>query len=575
MDHRRSALAAILMLVVGAGCSQRVEPSETARFHRISEQFLTQSFERNPVRATRMGVHAFDGSMGRFDAEAMRQRAVELRAALSEAEGLAEAGLDESIRLDRLVFIGGLKSELIEIEETRSWQKDPGFYANVLNDAFQPFIERPFVPKSERLRLLIAREREVPALLRVARENLSNAAPEFIGPAKEQFDNLSRFFSEVLPSAFEDSAATELFAEFRAVNKDAVRSIREFARQLDTEIAPRATADFRWGAPLLHRKLMFAEATSVPVTEMEERATERLVELQGELTMAARAVHPGKSTLEVLEDVARAHPKSEELIPTIRGLLEDLRAFCVRRGIVTIPSEVRCEVTETAPFARVLSLGSLDVPGPFDANPQEAYYKVSLPDPSWPAARRGEHLRFFNEAALPTIAAYETYPGRYLHYLWSKSTPSRVQRLYSSEFMAVGWGHYAESVLLDQGYKADDHRVRVAHQRNALLRLARFITAVRLHTGRMTPEEATQFFIKEAYLEPANALRETRRSMTAPFRAMSYWWGKTEIEDLRADYQRLKGNSFRLREFHDALLRLGRLPIPLARRILLVETPPS
>jgi hypothetical protein len=84
----------------------------------------------------------------------------------------------------------------------------------------------------------------------------------------------------------------------------------------------------------------------------------------------------------------------------------------------------------------------------------------------------------------------------------------------------------------------------------------------------MSYEEGVEFFAREGYMERTNAEREARRGTLDPT-YLVYTLGKTEIMRLREDYRRLRGESFRLGEFHDRLLSYGMPPVRILRMALL------
>lgn len=562
-------LANLFVLAFLVNCSRETtDTRDTQRFNQLVDQYFSDFSRMRPIEATITGYHSYDDQLGRYDAGAMAEQTAYMKSMLRQLDSFDVNRLDASSKRDRLILQNAIRAELIDLEEFPLWKKNPSYYSDILNDSILRLIERVTAPKSERLRLVIERERQIPAFLDVARTNIDHPSRLMVETAIDQFKGTITFFKDVVPQAFADSSATELVDRLKTENAKVIKACQGFVDFLEKDVLPSSNPEFALGEDLLQKKLKYREMIDLPMATLEQRGLDRLKQVQGDFLDTAKKIDATKSPQQVLESVARDHPTGEQLIPAIRRLLEEMRAFCISKNLVTIPSEVRCEVTETAPFARTLSLASLDVPGPYEPFPQEAYFKVTLPDPSWPPDRREGHLRFFNYAALPTVTAFETYPGRYLQYLWSKPVPSKVRRMLPSDFFRSGWAHYAEQLVLDEGYRSGDAKVQLAQLRNSLLRLGRFLTAIDLHTGKMTPEQAVDFFVREAYQERTSAERETRRSITAPMRAMSYAWGKLEILQLREEYRQKKGEAFSLKDFHNDLLRHGAPPIPVLRQIL-------
>ena len=123
-------------------------------------------------------------------------------------------------------------------------------------------------------------------------------------------------------------------------------------------------------------------------------------------------------------------------------------------------------------------------------------------------------------------------------------------------------------MIPDEGYGNGDPRIRLAQLSEALLRDCRYVVGIKLHTQGMTVEEGAKDFETEGFQEPSTAYEEARRGAYNPT-YLYYTLGKLMIYKLRADYQRAKGNAFRLETFHNDFVRQGGLPLKLIRRILL------
>jgi uncharacterized protein (DUF885 family) len=158
-----------------------------------------------------------------------------------------------------------------------------------------------------------------------------------------------------------------------------------------------------------------------------------------------------------------------------------------------------------------------------------------------------------------------------------------VRKLIGANSNAEGWAHYCEQMMLDQGYGqpgagAKDEReskfLRLGQLQDALLRNARFIVGIEMHTGKMSFDEAVDFFQKEGYQAKESALVETKRGTSDPT-YLYYTLGKLEILKLREDLKKKQGADFNLEEFHDNFLRQGFPPIKIVREALLGDDSPA
>jgi len=158
-----------------------------------------------------------------------------------------------------------------------------------------------------------------------------------------------------------------------------------------------------------------------------------------------------------------------------------------------------------------------------------------------------------------------------------------VRKLLGANTDIEGWAHYTEQMMLDEGYGqpgtgAKDEReskfLRLGQLQDALLRNARVIVGIQMHTGKMSYDEAVAFFQKEGYQSKENAVVETRRGAGDPT-YLYYTLGKLEIIKLREDVKKKQGAAFSLEEFHDNFLRQGFPPVKIVREALLGDDSPA
>lgn len=196
--------------------------------------------------------------------------------------------------------------------------------------------------------------------------------------------------------------------------------------------------------------------------------------------------------------------------------------------------------------------------------------QITPPNPTWRAEKVDGYLSFFNPGKLGNLAVHECFPGHFVTDGWLKRVPSMTRRLCMSGTSLEGWAHYAEQMMVEEGFAADDPMLRIGQLQDALWRNARFLVAIGLHTQGMTLEEASTFFQREAHLPQVIAEMEAKRAMTDPD-VVTYTLGKLQFLKLRDDLRKKQGPAFTLKGFHDAVLGAGVLPVKLLREELLGE----
>jgi uncharacterized protein (DUF885 family) len=123
-------------------------------------------------------------------------------------------------------------------------------------------------------------------------------------------------------------------------------------------------------------------------------------------------------------------------------------------------------------------------------------------------------------------------------------------------------------MMIEAGFGHQEYGIRLGQLAEALIRLARFIVGIKLHTEDMSVEQGVRFFRDEAFLEEGSARREAERGTFDPT-YLVYTAGKLMLLKLRQDYKQKHGKAFSLRTFHDTLLANGTAPFWLHRHLML------
>jgi uncharacterized protein (DUF885 family) len=571
-----SALAAVLFLMTFLqACSNRSEQpapgSGDAAFRQLAGEILEDTYKQDPSYATYLGIHKYDDLIADRSAAAVAAQTEELKSFRTRLDAVDAEALSLKAQLDLEQTKQTLDGTLLRNEVIRPWAKDPDIYSSgITNDAFV-IISRTFAPPEQRLKSLIARLKLMPAALTDARKNLDNPPRVYTEIAIEQLDGNRDFFALDVPAAFAEVKDAALMAEFNTANDAVIAALNDYKSFLERDLLPRSNGSFAFGADTYRKVLAADEMIDTPLSDLLAIAGEDLKRNQQEFADAAGKIDPTKPPVEVMADVARDYPPPAELLAVTQGSLDGLMQFVRDKQIIDLPPAPPAKVEETPPFMRATTSASMDTPGPFEKVATEAYYFMTLPDPTWPQAEQDDFMSQWYRPMISNVSVHEVWPGHYVQFLYAKDYPSDVRKVFSTPSNFEGWAHYCEEMMLDEGLHADDPRYRLAQVQDALLRDVRFIVGIKMHTEGMTVEQATQMFVNEAYQPEPVAESEAKRG-TSDATYGYYTMGKLMILKLREDYKAMKGDAYSLREFHNEFIKLGPLPLPLIRKAMLGET---
>jgi uncharacterized protein (DUF885 family) len=547
------------------------------------EYFDTVYFPVQPTLGTLSGYHQYDAKLEDSSRAAIDAQIAALHRYETRVDAVDASGLDQTQRADRELVLANIHGTLLTLETIRPWEKNPDNYSGAVSNAAFSLMERKFAPADDRLRSLIAREKLMPKSLANARENLKNPPKVYTDIAIEQLPGIISFFEHDVPLAFADAKDTALKAEFAKTNAVVIQSLKDYEMWLKTDVLPRSHGEFRIGAENFRKKLAYDEMVDTPLDKLLEIAYADLHKNQAEFNRIAKELEPEKAPSAVLDELGQNHPAPDQLLQSFRDTFTGLIAFIRVHNIVTIPSEVRPIVEETPPFMRATTFASMDTPGPFEKHATEAYFNVTLPEPSMTPKEVEGFMHAFNVGTVISTAVHEAYPGHYVQFLWVPRAPSRVRKLLGASSNAEGWAHYCEQMMLDQGYgqpgagaktEREAKFLRLGQLQDALLRDARFVVGIKMHTGQFSIDDAIAFFEKDGYQSHETGIVETKRGTADPT-YLYYTLGKLEIMKLRADLQVKQGAAFSLQKFHDAFLSQGYPPIKIVRQAMLGDDSPA
>ncbi len=573
--------------MLGSASAQRISADgATQTFDFLSEQYFDQVyFKYQPTAGTVAGFHQYDTQLEDYSAATLEKQRVALHVWEKKIAAIDAAALDAPQAADHDILLNSIRSAILTLEVVRPLEKNPDAYSSGATGSIFVLMERPFAPANTRLRSVVEREKLIPTQLLEARQNLKNPPKVFTEIALEQIDGLVSFFETDVPSAFSDATDAGVKAEFAKSNAVVIEALKSYGAWMKNDLLPRSNGDYKLGEDTFRKELALNEMVDVPLDHLLQIAMNDLHKNQAEFARVAKEIDPAKTPQQMLAELASIHPAPDKLLPAFHDTFDSLTNFIRTHHIITIPSEVQPTLEETPPFMRATTQASMDPPGPYETHSTKAYFNVTLPEKDWTPERVSEHMAAFNVGTIISTSVHEAYPGHYVQFLWSPQVTSKVRKLIGANTNIEGWAHYCEQMMLDQGYgqpgfgantEREAKLVRLGQLQDALLRDARFVASIRLHTGvggAMSFDDAVNFFVSDGYQSRAIGTMETKRG-TSDALYLYYTLGKLEIMKLREDVKAKQGAKFNLQQFHDDFMRQGFAPIKVIRKQMLHDDSP-
>ena len=285
---------------------------------------------------------------------------------------------------------------------------------------------------------------------------------------------------------------------------------------------------------------------------------------EAEMVRASRDMGFGDDWRSALEHVKTLHVAPGEQPDLVRDLAWEAVAFLEARDLLTIPAlaeevwrleMMSPEMQKIAPFF----LGGEVI-------------QVSFPTDGMAHEDKLMSMRANNVHFSRATVHHELIPGHHLQgFMTRRYNPHR--RAFGTPFWGEGWALYWEMRLWDMGFPA------TAEDRMGMLfwrkhRAARIIFSLKFHMGEMNPDEAIDFLVDGVGHERASATAEVRRSFNgsySPLYQAAYMIGGMQIRALHSEL--VETGQMTEREFHDAILQGGAMPIEMVRARLTGEAP--
>jgi uncharacterized protein (DUF885 family) len=553
-----SAFALLLTGCASTGSGETPAAQQTSAWSAFSQSFIDGYFRNSPAFAVNQGRHEYDGRLPDWSETGLANAKAFLRSSIAAAQAFDSRRLTRTERFERDYLVARARGDLFWLETADQPHRNPAYY---MGNGLDPsvYVTRPYAPAETRMRAFIAYLKAVPRAARQIRANLKTPLPlSFINYGKAGFGGFAEYYTNDGLAAFLDVDNGDLQVDLRLAARSASQAMRELADWLESQ-RPGATQDFALGADKFAQMLRDTEMVDIPLTELEAIGRADLKRNQDSLRTACVRYAPGATLQACMNKMAANKPKGGA-VQAARAQLAGLKRFIEEKDLVSIPGTEEAQVEESPPYNRQ-NFAYIDIPGPYERGLPSVYY-IAPPDPSWPAEVQAGFVQ--GEASLLFTSVHEVWPGHFLNFLHSNRSPFTFGRVFVGYAFAEGWAHYSEEMMWDSGLRNGDLETHIGQISNALLRDCRYLSAIGMHTGRMTQEQSRQMFLNECYQDEGNARQQSARGTYDPA-YLNYTMGKLLIRRLRDDWTRTRGGRRAWKAFHDKFLSYGGPPVPLVR----------
>ncbi|WP_349261126.1 DUF885 domain-containing protein [Povalibacter sp.] len=558
-----------------------------ARLADLSQRWLDGWLRLNPVSATQIGRHDFDGEVDDLS-PAGRQALIDFsKRVLAELDAIDVQQLSRENQIDAAILRNQVEGDIWTVETLQSWAWDPQVYNDLAGSAIYNVMAREFAPLPQRLHSATLRMQKIPTIFAQMRENLDPArVPKTHAEtvAKQNAGIISLIDTFITPHA------DQLQGDERKQLDAAVAGLRKATADhqawLDKTLVPNARGDFRLGQKLYDEELKYSLNSSLSRAEIRQRAESELKRVRNDMYAVAQRVlkdrqgapplpdNPNpeqqQKAIEAALELAYAdRPARDKVVDFARQTLEEATAFTRQHDLVTVPNDP-VKIILMPEFQRGVAVAYCDSPGPLDKG-LDTYFAISpIPD-DWDQARADSFLREYNGRMMHLLSIHEAMPGHYLEGVHSAKSHSTLRSVLRSGVFAEGWAVYTEDMLADAGYMDNDPLFRLVQLKFYLRSIANAILDQGVHVDNWSREQAMELMTVQTFQQEREAAGKWTRAQLTSAQLPTYFVGAQEHFDMRKAVEAKLGDRFNARAYHDQVLSYGAPPVRFVREMMLDE----
>jgi uncharacterized protein (DUF885 family) len=546
----------------------------------LAEEYWDAVMSYSPIWATLMGDRRFDEDVPDLSEEREADLADALEGVASRLEPIGPDRLDADERLTQAVVAFQVETDLAEISD-----RLVEFHVDVFSgpqSTLSALARNVTVDGEEQADALVARYEKVGTYLDSAADRLRAGVTRGRTPVLPivehvvaQVDTMldlppgdSEFTTAPPPPDGWDEATVDAWRDrlADAVERSVYPALSRYRTCLSATVAPQARPEDKAGlcwldggdeiyANTIHRYTTLRRSAE----EIHEAGLREIDALADEYRERAAVALDETDLEEIFErlrhDPALRFSTSEEVRRAAESALGRAQT-AVPHWFGRLP-ETPCTVREMAPHEAEHGPIAYYVPPATDGSRPGAFFVNTLhPD---------TRTRYEAEA----LAFHEAVPGHHLQIAIAQERedlPS-VRRHSLITAYVEGWALYTERLADEMGlYSGEVERLGMLSFDS--WRAGRLVVDTAIHSKGWSRQQAIEYLLENSPVAENNVRNEIDRYIANAGQALAYKTGQQEILRLRREVERRLGDGFDIRDFHDAILQTGPVPLPVLEEVV-------
>ncbi len=566
--------AVALAIPLFAQAAEQTLEARRAKLNRLLADEWEYTLRTQPELATQVGDNRYNDQLSDFSDKAIADNLEHARQALARFEAIDVAGFREQEKLNHALMERSLR-EALDSAQFKNWEMPATQFGGIHLGYASLVFDSPFRNVKD-YEDYLSRLRQIPRVLDQAMGLMRDGQRNHRMPPKYLLEKVSGQAQQIADDSLDQSPFTEplrkfpdsiseverkqLREEIENAVKDAVApAYAKFAKFVREDYAPHGRLDPGvWALPDGEARYRFAvrhqTTTDFTADQIHQLGLKSVAEIETQMLVIAKA--QGFSDLKSFNDHIRQDPKLHaksgqqllDLYTHYRDQMYDklpqLFGRLPKNKLAVVPME-SFRSADSVPADYSIGAGDGSRPGRINVNEYAPEKRLLL--------------------NVEAIAYHEGVPGHHLQFSIAQELaglpPFRKFNLDLNAY-TEGWAFYSERLGKEVGFYQDPYS-DYGRLQNEMWRAVRWVVDTGVHSKHWTRQQMIDFFHEHTAMDDQNIETEVDRYIAWPAQALSYKMGQIKILELRARAQREVGAKFDLREFHDAVLDQGPLPLDL------------
>lgn len=535
----------------------------TPAFVAVAKDVIALRFAIDPSGAANTGLFEDGCRIPSFAPDTVAARIARLDRDLAALRAMPWRTWSVDRQVDWRWIVANAEEARLQLADERLFVHRPAAWLEPVANTYIALVT--YAPERAEMRLKLARG--IPAMVAEMRTVATQPTSRDVTTARGVADGILAVLRSDPASPARDAAIASLTSYVSDLS--ALTGLREYeviGREHYEKRLERALLLPWTGDQLLARANAELALTDAAMTELKAR-----ISPDAEVPAAPAPTEAQRVLAETLDQ--------QKLLAIYDDIARADREFLDTHDLVTVPASVGPIHARPTPAGMIPLTGdggSMNPPPPVGVS-NVGWWNVEHMDTAWTMdarARRIATAQGFRLSGMGPYAAHEGVPGHHLQLSICRLNPNPIRWILQDNCLVEGWALYAEEAFWRAGGLGDSPIAAYRTLGSYRARIRRVVYDVNIERGDWTLQQAADY---KRSVEPGKGRvdEDIMRSIHWPAQLISYFTGKSQLMDLRRDYQKKMGAAYSERKFHDAVLAEGSIPVALIRAKLLGEPVPA